>query len=319
VVGAALLWTFTRSHIFAFFAVLAGIALSVLYYISGPQAEHTGTQAWWLLHDVRAEHGHRLIAGTVGFLTFILCAVVWARDERKSLHMPMLFTLLVLGVQGLLGGLTVRYQLPSLLSSSHGFMAQVFLGLVVALTAQLQASWREERAALRQEANEKPLHKRCRLLLIALYVQISMGAAVRHSPYYSDTGEGMSVFMWHLGAHFLGFLWLGHAVFTTSLAIFRKENLNRAFGKYAGILLALFSIQALFGFGVGFFRLTHTVEHGPSTLRETIMTIHVGIGALLVTIAVWLRMQVKRWVAPLESERNVALETDTQRMPGLPS
>ena len=72
------------------------------------------------------EHLHRLFASFVGFLILILSFWVWKVESRiwlKKLGFAALFTVVL---QGLLGGLTVIFLLPTLISMAHGILAQTF-------------------------------------------------------------------------------------------------------------------------------------------------------------------------------------------------
>ena len=58
------------------------------------------------------EHGHRMVATTVGFLTIILALWLWRAEDRRWMRRLGWIALLAVIVQGLFGGLTVIYQLP---------------------------------------------------------------------------------------------------------------------------------------------------------------------------------------------------------------
>ncbi len=58
------------------------------------------------------EHGHRLIASTVGFLTIILAAWLWRADSRRWMKRLGVAALLAVITQGVLGGVTVLFFLP---------------------------------------------------------------------------------------------------------------------------------------------------------------------------------------------------------------
>src|SRR5205809_6233854 len=53
------------------------------------------------------EHGHRLVAGTVGLATLVLTITVWLVDRRRSVRLVALAAIGAVIAQGLLGGLTV--------------------------------------------------------------------------------------------------------------------------------------------------------------------------------------------------------------------
>src|SRR3954463_8026608 len=65
------------------------------------------------------EHGHRMIATLVGFLTVILAIWIWRADERPWMRRLGLWALAAVIVQGVLGGMTVKFMLPKPVSIAH--------------------------------------------------------------------------------------------------------------------------------------------------------------------------------------------------------
>src|ERR1700736_5158920 len=55
------------------------------------------------------EHGHRLIASTVGFFTIVLAIWLWRAEPRRWMRRLGLAALGAVILQGLLGGLTVLF------------------------------------------------------------------------------------------------------------------------------------------------------------------------------------------------------------------
>src|SRR5437899_11365672 len=53
------------------------------------------------------EHGHRMVAATIGFLTVILFLWVWWKEKRRSIRVLTTIALSSVILQGVLGGLTV--------------------------------------------------------------------------------------------------------------------------------------------------------------------------------------------------------------------
>ena len=72
------------------------------------------------------EHGHRMIASTVGFLTIILAAWTWRVEPRRWVRWLGVAALGAVILQGLLGGLTVLFFLPAPISIGHAGLAQLF-------------------------------------------------------------------------------------------------------------------------------------------------------------------------------------------------
>jgi cytochrome c oxidase assembly protein subunit 15 len=72
------------------------------------------------------EHGHRLIASTVGFLTIVLAAWLWREDPRGWMKRLGGAALGAVILQGALGGVTVLFFLPSAVSTAHAALAEIF-------------------------------------------------------------------------------------------------------------------------------------------------------------------------------------------------
>src|SRR4051794_31478030 len=69
------------------------------------------------------EHGHRLIASSVGVLTIVLAAWLWLQEPRAWVRWLGVATLGTIVAQGVLGGLTVLFFLPTAISTAHAAFA----------------------------------------------------------------------------------------------------------------------------------------------------------------------------------------------------
>src|SRR6185503_4005309 len=69
-----------------------------------------------MIGGVLYEHGHRMVASFVGFLTVILTIWLWIKEPRKWVRILGSVALLAVIVQGVLGGLTVQFLLPTPIS-----------------------------------------------------------------------------------------------------------------------------------------------------------------------------------------------------------
>jgi len=123
------------------------------------------------------EHGHRLIASTVGMLTIGLVIFVWRVDPRRWMRYLALTALGVVILQGVLGGLTVLYFLPAPISIGHAALAQLFFCLTIAIALFTSAAWRAPSIPSLQDA---PLRRWMTTLTTAIYAQILLGATMRH-------------------------------------------------------------------------------------------------------------------------------------------
>ena len=129
------------------------------------------------------EHGHRLIASTVGFLTVVLAIWTWRVDPRAWVRRLAFAALAAVIIQGLLGGITVLLLLPAPVSIGHAGLAQLFFCMTVALAVFTSRGWREGTSA----ADDSRLRRLALATTVLVYLQILLGATVRH------TGAGMAI------------------------------------------------------------------------------------------------------------------------------
>lgn len=148
----------------------------------GGHVHNTGSSLacpdWPLCHDqimpemkggVLIEHSHRLLASLVGFLT--LLTVIFVKKGTQSASVAYAALLMVV-LQGILGGLTVIYRLPPLVSIAHLGLSMIFFCTLIYFHHLLTSP----------EKIEVPLlfKKTLRATLILLYLQIILGAFIRH-------------------------------------------------------------------------------------------------------------------------------------------
>ncbi|PIP84397.1 MAG: hypothetical protein COR54_04325 [Elusimicrobia bacterium CG22_combo_CG10-13_8_21_14_all_63_91] len=133
-----------------------------------------------MVGGVYFEHGHRMIAGMVGALTWILAVWIHFTDERRWMRRLSLAAAVGIVLQGVLGGVTVLFGLPPQISASHAVLGQGLFACLIAI-AQGSSSWY-------REASETPggtLWKAGALAIGLLFVQLALGAYLRH------TGAGL--------------------------------------------------------------------------------------------------------------------------------
>jgi cytochrome c oxidase assembly protein subunit 15 len=130
------------------------------------------------------EHGHRLIASTVGFLTIGLVLFLWRVEPRRWVRNLGWIALGAVVLQGVLGGLTVIFLLPDAISISHAGLAQLFFCIVVSLTLFTSRTWREPAVA---PIDDPRLRRRMAVMTGMVYLQILLGATMRH------TGAGLAI------------------------------------------------------------------------------------------------------------------------------
>lgn len=129
------------------------------------------------------EHFHRLIAGCVAMGSVLLAAWIWFADTRRWMRGLALGAVVMVLVQAVLGGMTVWYQLPVWISSSHALLAQTYLLLNVVLAYGLSKERQERISSLKPGGAElrTPILYGALGLVALLYVQLLLGALTRHS------------------------------------------------------------------------------------------------------------------------------------------
>jgi cytochrome c oxidase assembly protein subunit 15 len=123
------------------------------------------------------EHGHRMAATGVGFLTLVLAVWTARRESRRGVRRLAWAALLAVIGQGLLGGLTVLLLLPTPVSVGHACLAQVFLCLTLALGYVTSREWL---SAEQPEPDVAGLRSVSALALAIVFAQSVLGALMRH-------------------------------------------------------------------------------------------------------------------------------------------
>lgn len=221
------------------------------------------------------EHGHRMIAATVGLLTVIQALWLQMREPKRFVRFLGWFAVAAVIVQGLLGGLTVIFLLPKPISIAHAGLAEIFFCLNVSIAFFTSKGFA---ALTRYEKGSAPSAS-ATLLVALVYAQILAGALMRH------LGAGMAIpdFPLSFGrivpefvstaiavnyAHRVG----GVMVFLAVIAMFahlRRFHADHPLRHIANFLLVFVTAQVLLG--------GYTVWSGK---QPHITSLHVMIGAL---------------------------------------
>lgn len=133
------------------------------------------------------EHGHRMVATLVGFLTTILALWLWKREQRRWMKVLGFVALAAVILQGTLGGLTVLFLLPTAISVSHATLAQTFFCLVSSIALFTSRWWMEQDHRMMEESEGTAMRKLVVLATASVYLQLILGALMRH------TGSGLAV------------------------------------------------------------------------------------------------------------------------------
>ncbi len=126
------------------------------------------------------EHGHRMIAATIGFLTLILTIWICFQEKRKWVRNLSLAAFGAVVLQGLLGGMTVLHFLPDSISISHAVLAQTFFILTIFIAYSLSKE-REARQGESPATNNSKVLMLAVTALVLIYAQLLLGAIMRHT------------------------------------------------------------------------------------------------------------------------------------------
>ena len=237
------------------------------------------------------EHGHRMLAEFVGLLTIVLAVWTWRAEKRLWLRLLGVAALGTVIFQGLLGGITVLFYLPPVISSAHAAMAQTFFCIAVLIAVSTGPRWVEEPPRAEADARRPSLFTLALLSIFVLYVQLILGAMFRH--------KGLS--------------WWPHVVHAGIVAFVLSWTAIRAISVYprvdavrrpAIVMLSLMVTQLCLGFLAFITRVMWGHDAAQPEMPMIVSTVvHVAVGALLLATAVILAIQVWRHVPVSFAER----------------
>ena len=205
------------------------------------------------------EHGHRLIASTVGFLILVQAFWLWRAEPRAWVRRLGFIALAAVITQGILGGITVLWFLPDAISISHAGLAQIVFCLTVSIALVTSRGWAGN---YRTDQGVTPDDRRLQYVTAAttalIYAQIILGATMRHT----DAGLAIPDFPWAFGqlippqwdakiavhyAHRIGALIVSAMILATTLHVFVRERDRRELVRPSILLLVLLALQITLG------------------------------------------------------------------------
>jgi cytochrome c oxidase assembly protein subunit 15 len=134
-----------------------------------------------MVGGIRYEHTHRMVASIVGLFMLILSIALAVKEQRRWVKILGFWALAAVIIQGILGGLTVRFFLPPPVSIGHGVLAQTFFIMTIIL-AYSQSLERAKRVHSTTEGNVSAnFFKVAVVLFVLVYCQLIIGAIMRHT------------------------------------------------------------------------------------------------------------------------------------------
>lgn len=250
------------------------------------------------------EHGHRMVATTVGLLTIGLVIYLFAREKRQWVRRLGLVALFGVIAQGLLGGLTVKLLLPLWVSTAHATLAQLFFCTVVSLAVFTSPSWKQQRPTI-EEQGGPPLRYLCVVAAVAILVQLIIGATLRHSATW-DQHLPTELVLTHVGGAIVVTLLLGSA----SFLVMRRYSGESFLTRPAKMALALLAVQLMLGIAAYLTRMGSPNDPQPLKPMVGITVAHVACGALVFAATIVLTL---RSFKVLRASEVIALSASPQR------
>lgn len=226
------------------------------------------------------EHGHRMIATTVGLFTIVSLVWIFRVDRRAWMRRLSVVALAAVVVQGVLGGITVIMLLPWWISSSHATLAQLFFSTTVAMALFTSRQWLAGPAMI-PEDSENPLRGLSLAAPICAVGQLFLGAAARHKAIGSIY-------------HICGAPFVTGVVLWVSMRILLHYARNRELRISAVTLITITLIQVFLGVAAFMTRVAYADAVQPMPLMVTFTVLHVAVGALTLAASVVMAILVRR-------------------------
>ncbi len=249
--------------------------------------------------DIFVEHGHRLLGAAAGMITIALAWSLWKHDDRPAMKWLGLAALVAVIAQGVLGGLRVVLD-ARLLAMTHACTGPLYFALCTTIW-YFTARRNQTDDATATERTPKAF----RLALITTclaYLQLVLGAVVRHMPVYAPPRTFHVAVMFHL--LMAGILTL-HVVLLIVAA--RRVAPLRSFAATLGGLLG---VQLLLGLGTwvvnfGFPQWVGQVVATPDFVVRTqslpqvlTTTAHVAVGSLIIVTSLLTTLRAGQLLRP---------------------
>jgi cytochrome c oxidase assembly protein subunit 15 len=255
-----------------------------------------------MVGNVFYEHGHRMIATTVGLLTIALNVYLWRREPRRWVRRLGLVALGAVVVQGLLGGLTVLLRLPLAISTAHACLAQLFFCMLVSLSVFTSPSWQAERAQAK-EAGGWSLPVWLCAATVSIFVQLVLGATLRHSAAWDEHLPTELVV-----AHIVGACLVTVILGSAAAAIFRRHAGLSYLTRPATLASLLLVLQLGLGLSAYLTRLRSPDEPQPLNPMVWVTVAHVATGAALLAVTLMLTLRTSRVLKRSEEHSSVGYQ-----------
>ncbi len=229
------------------------------------------------------EHGHRMVAGAVAFLTVISAFALARAESRRWVRLLAYAAVVIVLSQAVLGGLTVLLRLPKAVSVSHAMLAQTFFCIAALIAVVTSTRWETQPAGYRPQ--DRGLFFISSLITFGFFIQLFLGASMRHLgaglsiPDFPTVYGGFLPPVWTAGIAFHFFhrvlayaLTLACTLF--ALRVLRTEQTDRVRVFLAAAWMGLLAVQITLG------ALTIWLQR-----PVAVTSLHLAVGALCLLVS----------------------------------
>jgi heme a synthase len=250
--------------------------------------------------DLFIEHGHRLLGATVGMLTIALVVVIWRCDSRRWMRGVSLAALAGVILQGSLGGMRVVLDRVTL-AKVHGCVGPLFFALTVAIAVFTSRWWKEQNQRSPDHSGNR-LQRLALLTTLMAYVQLVLGAQLRHLPPDISPGAFRGAVILHV---VFALVVTGHVLLLAARAISLDPKARRL-ARPALALFALVCLQLSLGAGAWIGKygwpqwllpgdwLGEYTVHAQAFWPAMITTAHVATGSLIIVTSLVIALRSLR-------------------------
>jgi cytochrome c oxidase assembly protein subunit 15 len=228
------------------------------------------------------EHGHRMVATTVGLLTIGMAIWLMRAERRRWLKSLGWISLAAVIAQGVLGGMTVLFMLPKPVSIGHACLAQLFFSTTVAIALFTSEGWQGGRQIV-DDPGSPPLHWLALAASACVFLQLALGASARH--------QAIGIL-----PHVLGALLATGMVLWVTVRVLMRHAGHEALRRSALVLLSITFLQVFLGIGAYMSRLATADAPQPMPVMVGFTVAHVAVGALTLASSVVLTIEIFRHV-----------------------
>jgi cytochrome c oxidase assembly protein subunit 15 len=227
-----------------------------------------------------------MVATTVGLLTIVLAVYLQKSESRAWVKRLGWTALAVVIAQGLLGGLTVKMNLPLAVSAAHATLAQLFFLITVSLAVFTSPTWIDLPANSTDDTEAPSTRSLSVLALVVILAQLVLGATLRHSATW-DQNLPTGLLLAHVAGAFTVTAVLG----ATVARVLLRHRAEKYIATPALVAAVVLVVQLGLGVAAYITRIASPYDPQPLTPMVAVTVAHVACGALVFAATIVLALR----------------------------